>query len=156
MSRLLRILLLWLATLAVPIQGFAAATMLHCGPSHSGSSAAGTAQTSPVQTNGNQHVHAVEEPHGAHSDPATSDVQTAVHDDADAHDGVGTTVADLHQLSKSKCVSCSACCSATALPATPIPLDSPALAESFVTARPVSAAVFLTDGLERPPRSFLA
>jgi len=155
MLRLFRIALLWLAALAVPIQGSAAAAMLHCGPGHAGMDAVVT------QTHEAPEGHAHSSPHSGHAaahhhgddgSQAGPDTQAVALDGIDT----GRSVTDLHQLAKSKCASCASCCSAPALPATPIVLGSPALGEPITVARPVSAAVFLTDGPERPPRSFLA
>ena len=150
MLRILRIVLLWLVALAVPVQGLAAATMLHCGPAHAAADTvgAGPSRGSHVGADASFHVHAVDHQHDD-GDAADPDAQST---DADA---AGKTAAELHKLSKSSCASCSACCAATALPAVPILLDSPLLAGSVPAARSVSAAVFLTDGPERPPRAFL-
>ena len=40
MGQLLRTVLIWFVALAVPAQGMAAATMMHCGPTHHGAQAA--------------------------------------------------------------------------------------------------------------------
>jgi hypothetical protein len=159
MLRLLRIALLWLAALAVPVQGFAAATMLHCGPGHAGMDAAVTQMHEAPRSHadGNpRRGHAAGHHHGDEDSQAGPDTQAAVPDDTVVDSGTGKSFTRLHQLAKSKCASCASCCSAPALPATPLLLGSPALGEPVTVARPVSAAVFLTDGPERPPRSFLA
>ena len=83
-------------------------------------------------------------------------MQAAAPDDTVVDGATGKSVTHLHQLAKSKCASCASCCSAPALPAAPIVLGSSALSEPVTMAPPVSAAVFLTGGPERPPRSFLA
>lgn len=155
MLRLFRIALLWLAALAVPVQGFAAATMLHCGPGHAGMDAAAMQMHEAPQGHADgsaQAEHASGHQHGDDGSSGDLDTQAVAPDDS----GTGKSVTDLHQLAKSKCASCASCCSAPALLPTPISLGSPALGESVIVARPGSAAVYLTGGPERPPRSFLA
>jgi len=155
MLRLFRIALLWLPPLARPLQGFAPAAMLHCGPGHAGMDAVVTQTHEAPEGHAHSSPHAgytAADHHGDDGSQAGPDTQAAAVDGIDT----GKSTTDLHQLAKSKCASCASCCSAPALPATPIVLGSPALGESIAVARPVSTAVFLTNGPERPPRPFLA
>jgi hypothetical protein len=127
MLRALRLALMWFLATAIPLQGFAAATMAACGSAHHRMAASAAPHA---------HVHAA----AAHAH------------EPDEHTGVDT----LHQLSKFKCSACAACCVAVALPSPPLTFDSPALANVFASALPRAVAIFLTDGLERPPRVLLA
>jgi hypothetical protein len=155
MSRLLRILCLWLAAIALPVQGLAAATMIHCGPAHPGSTDAVARQGGHVHADGTRHVHGTASAlPGGDGDRVASKQQASV-SDTGLH-ATAKTVGELHKLSKSKCASCVSCCSATALPSALFSLDSPPLAESLVPVLSGSLAVFLTDGPERPPRFLLA
>src|SRR5437867_488016 len=115
MSRALRITLMWLLTLAVPVHGFAAASMLGCaGSQHHLAALAGA------------HSHAS----GHHGDAAFMHFQS--------HDGEGAEMAqaaqhahgdagsdtDAHKrhadgkASAASCSACAACCTSAALPAT--------------------------------------
>ena len=119
--------LMWLLLLALPLQGFAAATMLHCGAGHQRTVATAASKSA------SPHHH---EAGQAHQHAAASD--TAQPD-----------------LAKSKCSACAACCMGTALPAAALAFEpfAPALAPlSFVTAPAIG---FVTDGPDRPPRILL-
>ena len=68
----------------------------------------------------------------------------------------GSATHDLHKASQSKCSACVSCCASAVLPMALLKFDSPALAEFFAPPMPCLVAVFMTDGQERPPRTFLA
>lgn len=127
----LRPVLMWLLLLALPLQGYAAATMLVCGPGHHAGEA-------------------IESEAGSHADQAAHRYD----DEADATPGSEGHV-DPHGGKLVKCSVCSVCCSASALPpplpsfeaALPNATPSPAIAES--------GGDFLTDGPQRPPRTIL-
>ena len=127
MSSRFRNALMWLFLFALPLQGFAAATMLHCGASHQRTVATATSKSSSA------HHH---EAGQAHKHAAAS--ETAQPD-----------------LAKSKCSACAACCMGTALPVAALAFEpfAPALAPlSFVRAPAIG---FVTDGPDRPPRILL-
>jgi hypothetical protein len=138
----LRFALMWLLLLALPIQGYAAATMLHCGPNHPRSPAAApsAAAESPLHSAHAGHHHALPE-----ADLSMASVTLDIGDEtASAH--------QLNQLSEFKCSACAACCMGAALPAAALMFASfaPATAPSFfVCVEPVG---FFTDGPDRPPR----
>jgi hypothetical protein len=131
---LFRSLILWLALLAVPFQGFAAATMLPCAPA-----------TSAPQANGHGtqaagHGHAAMHKHNAPAGHAASDSGAAHGHHASA-----------------KCGSCAACCIGAAM------APAPTLAVASIAPQSVSIpfdaghlpAVHPTLP-ERPPKSSLA
>lgn len=68
MNRVLRACVLWVMAMAMPVQGMAAATMLFCGPGHSGrmqSPVAGAAATPAVAADGQVNGHHGAEPQAA-------------------------------------------------------------------------------------------
>ena len=137
----LRFALMWLLLLALPLQGFAAATMLHCGPGHHGM-AAGAAVAHQSADDSDHH-------HGE-----AGHVHAATH--ASGSDDHAPTAADISKLSKFKCSACASCCLGLALPAavTAFTTFAPADAPDFrVRIEPFG---FFTDGPDRPPRLRLA
>lgn len=161
---------MWLLLLALPVQGFAAATMLACGPNHhrmSELAAPGSIDgqgSQPVQAAPGDHPHP--HPHSqSHSHPGSSE-PGPVHADganpADHHGSISTPGADapssaaLHEVSKFKCSACAACCVGAALPAAALVFAAFAPAAA-PTASPCASHVgFFTDGPDRPPRLPLA
>ncbi len=136
MSRAMRRFILWLIVATLPIQGYAAATMVACGPSHERMAA------------GAMHSH-----DGDHRSDRSSASHHGGHDHAMADDSA-RAVSDVGDFS---CSACAVCSVGAALPAGDILLDVSAPAPD--TLRPSSTtpltAVTL-DGLERPPRSIFA
>jgi len=138
MKPLLRQLLL-LVAIALPLQGLAAVTMGICGGEHHGVAVAKAAVTSPQ----------VAEHHGHHDDGMVQhDHQLAQDDQHHQHHGSS----DKQDKQKTTC----AACYAFSLPVS-ITLTTPALprADHPVTALSRFTA-YQPDGLERPPRPFLA
>jgi len=159
MHSLWRFVLVWLMALAIPVQGVAAAGMLHCdaspaqpqqgaahahvhaGHSHAGDVHAGDAHAGDAHAGG---AHAG----GAHAgDAHASDAQGA----AAADDPADDTNAFGH-----KCSACAACCAGLAIPAQAAEFSSPIVA-SFAALPPGAAPAFFVLGrLDRPPRPTLA
>lgn len=132
----LRIVLVCLLALALPVQGFAAATMLFCaGGHHHGAVARGA-----VSEMGGTREHAAEAGHAHHH---ASGVDLHSH---------GQSVAKLD----GKCSACSACCTAVVLPTTLVAFVPVKVRSPLVAIVPSASAGFLTDGQDRPPRPFLA
>jgi hypothetical protein len=129
MSTRLHRLLTLLLILALPVQSWAAAGMVHCAAMHRAQATAA----------GAHHSH-------HHQQHATSSHAAP---DLPGHAAVS-------DLSTFKCSACAACCIAAALPATApafnvVPASTMPL--FFLT---VARVQFQTDGPERPPRPFLA
>ena len=149
MLRVLRITLMWLIALAVPIQGTAAVTMFGCGPGHHGGMGLSQSTMAP-------------EPGPDADDPSpgvmTGDADGHHHDGGSSHDHShslkphGAT----HKVAKGNCTPCASCCVVAALPATVIRFEPVPLGDFFVLSEQSSVSSFLADGLERPPRLFLA
>ena len=147
MLRNLRILLMWLVALAVPVQGYAAAAMFGCGPEHH--SAMSMVGATPA-------LHDQHELQPWHDDSA--EVADHSHaDDSAAADHVpglkapGTT----GKTTKGGCSPCASCCVVAALPTSALTFQPVPPVDFFVPFAPHSVAVFLTEGLERPPRFIL-
>jgi hypothetical protein len=156
MSRTYRALLLWLIAIAIPFQGIAAIAMSLCAPALSVVLKSGTPDRAEVEA-----MHR----RSATSDPKTSSQMSEHgHWQGQAHSAVDpdaskTAVPDLEQSghaghSMLKC--CSAACSLVAYMPPSLTkhsrVPSPAPSQAEATFYP---DVFL-DGLERPPRNFLA
>ena len=150
---LVRSALLWLLLFALPLQGFAAATMLTCGPNHhrvAEFTRSAAAESQGHATHGDPH-HDHDHAMGA----ADAGAVTAA-DGGAAGAGAGASSAHhLDKLSKFKCSACASCCIGAALPAAALLFASfaPAAAPSFFVA--VEPVGFFTDGPDRPPRILL-
>lgn len=171
MLKRLRIFLVCLLALALPVQGFAAATMLLCAGGHHHGPAALVALPASLGLG----LHG----QGLHHHPTG----TAVHEHAGAHvhadspgqdDHHGSLLSEVEQgrphasdaaahahgksLSKldGKCSACAACCTSVALPTTLVAFQPVKAASPQVAVVPTSSVGFLTDGQDRPPRFFLA
>jgi hypothetical protein len=148
MKALLRSLLLWFLLAGVPLQGFASATMLLCGPAPVSVAmpAMMVAQVPHETAMGNA---------GGHDDHAAmlaaQSGQNAFHDGAPRQ--ADMSHADPMHADHVKCASAGACCTgaplAPSLPAAPPLQDGRHATVPFVAAAP--AAVDLA-GLERPPK----
>ena len=139
----IRILLAWLVLAALPLQGFAAASMLFCG--------AGPAHRAQ------QHLHGEFAPAHHHDDGDDHDQghghSAAGPDHAQAHQG-GPGADDGAQLPDSShtCGACAACCHSAAMASTPLlpvlaQLPQVAAAEPFVLIHPQPSK-----GPDKPPR----
>jgi hypothetical protein len=149
MSRALRITLMWLLTLAVPVHGFAAASMLGCAGSHHRVAALAGAHSHASGPHGDGVVMHSHSHDGAEMAQAGHHPHDSAGSDADAHKGQAD--------GKASCSACAACCASAALPATPVVFAPTMLApDSFVLPAPQRVASFVSGGLERPPRSVLA
>ena len=133
---------MWLLLLALPLQGFAAATMLNCGPNHH------QMWQASIGTQAAAHEHSG---HGEHHHPMVSADSDQTSASSEPDDGK-SSVQQLSELSKFKCSACAACCMGVALPASALTFQSPppaAAPDFFVLASHVG---FLTDVPDRPPR----
>jgi len=133
MSRALRIVFTWLLAAALPLQGWAAASMTLCevlgeaAPVHGHVHERNAAPTSTM--NGMPDHHAVEGHEGHHQD------------------------AGQHSKAAAKCSVCAACCASMAIAVADFTLPLVALSESFASPVGTGASPFVTEGLERPPRT---
>ena len=136
MSRVLRTVIACLLLVALPLQGYAAGTMLFCG-----GAAAGTTVLD------HHHDDATAHAHDHHVAPG-HDADSAAADDADR--------SNLHDLTHGTCSVCASCCSAAALPTAPLAASTDVPHSSsfpaFEHANPGHGPALL----ERPPRPHLA
>ena len=149
MFRVLRITLMWLIALAVPIQGSAAASMFGCGPGHHGGMG-----SSQVAVNQKPASDVDRVSRGAMDEDADS----LHHEDGIPHNHAHSLKSHgaTHKAAKGSCTPCASCCVAAALPATMIQFEPASVADVFVLSAQGNVSSFLADGLERPPRHFLA
>jgi hypothetical protein len=144
MRRVIRLVFAFLLVAAIPLQGIAAVTMTLCGSGQSADHA-----DSPAPSHGAMaaHQHADHGMHHQHASAALADDdQTALRSPQVGPD----------KQSQSKCSVCASCCSAAAVPSPAVVFNSVVMAEFFAPAASTGAPAFLTAGLERPPRPFLA
>lgn len=138
MNRIVKIVLLWLLALALPVQGWAAATQISCAPTmHHPAQASG--YTSHEMPHAQNH-HAMHD--GMHEAAAT-----------DMHGDSSPVSA---KLGDAKCSACAACY--VGLTALPSSSDWPlsAIASTPVVVTPASSFVgHVPDGIKRPPRAVL-
>ena len=140
---------MWLIALAVPVQGSAAVTMFGCGPGHHGDM-----RSSQVAMAGEHTQDA-----GHHSHEAVAEqIESHDQDGGVSHDRSHSlkTHGSAQKVAKGNCTPCASCCVVAALPATVILFEPVPLVDSFVLLVRSGAISFLADGLERPPRPFLA
>ena len=150
MKRFVRCFVMWLLVFALPVQGFAASTMLLCGAGHHGASQA---------TDGG-HDHASHMHMGVQDAPVAS-APHADHDHATqvtpADKGLSfSPVAAKHAKVVGKCSACAACCTVAFLPTNVIAFTAPASSRVLPVVELTTHAGFIADGLERPPRLPLA
>ena len=140
MQRLARLALMVLLAIALPVQGFAAATMVSC--------AAG--QHDHAVGLGLSHSHSVAESGDLHSHAGEADSHAGAID----HSPAGKT--DIVKSGMHKCSACASCCTSAVVPTQAIVFSSVKLTDHFapLTVRGVPTPVI--EGLERPPRAFLA
>lgn len=136
MSKLIQLLAVWILVFALPMQGYAAATMMNCEQSHSHETASSTKGHNPaIHDEGinhefatHQHVADATDNHAKHHSP----------------------------LTKHTCTACSVCCTSTAI--VTASLSVPSLFDNNkvkLTYTSPQFTSFVSAGLERPPRFIL-
>ena len=149
MKRFVRCFVMWLLVLALPVQGFAAATMLLCGAGHHGT----------VQATEGGHDHAGHMHMGAQDVSAVS--ESVAHEHAAGaspphEDSAFSPFTAKHAKVMGKCSACAACCTVAFLPTNAIAFASPAPGRVLPVVEPTTHVGFFTDGPDRPPRLPLA
>ena len=144
-------MVMWFLALAVPVQGFAAASMVGCGTGHGATGIQSHAQGM------HGHQAAASHAHDGHAD-VMAHAGHHHHADAASHGDAHNSHADTAKHSKSSkasCSACASCCMSAALPATPVSFEATQAPDSFGLSAPLAVVSFISDGLERPPRSVL-
>ncbi len=138
MSRLTRILASILVAL-VPLQGYAAAAMISCGPIHAEQAAMGATS------------------HHSHAANAAGDSHRHHESAGMADEGSGHGSPTLADLLKFKCSACAACCTGATAPSPSMP------SVAAVKSHAVTSLFFdwsdhsiVLPGLDRPPTALLA
>ena len=137
---MLRKVLIWIVAALLPLQGYAAAAMISCGPMHARMLAGASSEHGHAQA---VHDHATHG-HADHGDAA------AMSDSQEGEPG-------LADVTDFKCSACASCCTAPAAPSSAPMLVRAAPAHSVaIPFFPTSEDTIVPDGLERPPRQYLA
>ena len=144
MWRVLRLAVVCLLAFALPLQGVTAATMMVCGMAQQGSHSMET-----------EHAHHAAAP-AAESHPHIAAAES--HDRAaHTHTSGGSSDEKSSATQEAqKCSVCASCCVGAAAPAEPLSFASVKLADQFAPLVPRSVTAYVSEGLERPPRLFLA
>jgi hypothetical protein len=141
----LKLLTLWLLAIALPVQGWAAATMAQCEMSHRHPhSARGHDATAPV------HRVAAALPNAA---VKLSAVAAPLH-----HHGPSATLPQGKSAGQGDhgCSACGACCSPAVMPTTARIVADPAPVAGWDSLAVQGCVDFVTSGPDRPPRRILA
>ena len=150
MRKLLTPFVLWFLLIAIPFQGYAAATMMCCGSAHS-KGEEHAAQASAMQ--GSMHSHLSGMDHDHDEDAVAAGSNSATESDSSAHHHAG----DFSKRVAFKCSACASCCVGAALVQTSdysfgvVPLNSTRIAffsRYFYR--------FVPETLERPPYHLIA
>ena len=145
MNKFIKILAVWILVFALPVQGFAAATMMNCEQSHS----------HEAKSVAEGHSHAM---HSGHDEGVSH--EAAVHEDvadaADAADNHATHHSSSTKHACSHCGTCTVCCTSTAIVGSslrvPAQFDDRKVNLAYTAAQFTS---FISAGIERPPRFIL-
>ena len=141
MHRWARFIVVLVLAAALPLQGIAAATLQLCAPPPEAAV--------PVVTAHHVTVAAHSSPHATHHQHhgASETVRLPSSDPEHPHAA---------PVAESKCSVCAACCAGAALPASSIEFGDAAPEDALLPSFQSPTPAFLTAGLERPPRPFLA
>lgn len=141
----LRLLLAWLVMAALPLQGFAAATMLFCGMEQAATGSRGVAHDHAKHSHSGTAVSASAHDHAAHA-PASTD-----HAQADSGSGGGATAGQDKQ--GHACPVCASCCHVVAVGGF-AQVPQTAQAVSAKPSSPIVRVVTRTSSLpDKPPRA---
>lgn len=144
MNKVIKIFAVWILLFALPVQGFAAATMMNCEKPHSHEAKNITENYNHAMHNGHNEAinHEVTHEHAA-------DIEDAV-DNNSTHQSTTTKHACSH------CATCTLCCSTSAIVTTSLNVlaqfDNNKATLAYSTPQFTS---FVSAGIERPPRSIL-
>ena len=153
----LRIALIWLVMLAIPAQGIAAATNLHCGsPAQLGSGTASNSKSHNAVAEVAPHEHSSAHSHATHQHNLAQAAGHDHHDHASLQSHPVSADGKHEHSAQSKCSACASCCSGAAITSSAIKLDGMTPVSMLVPFEYSSRLSFITDGPQRPPRSRLA
>jgi hypothetical protein len=150
----IRTVMMWLLIAALPVQSWAVATMVNCSPSHH-RMAASASNGVDHQAHGHDGALMPGHDHASHHHVAVSDSHADEVAPSDAAEP-GNDAKPPLSLAKFKCSACATCCLGMALPSSMVTFDASVSSDTVEPGMPHGHVVFLTAGLERPPRSILA
>lgn len=143
--------MMWLLIAVLPVQSWAVATMINCGPTHHRMAGQSAVQADQGHT------------HMAHIQDTRSlsghDHASHHHDmvvDANADQDQSDTDPQPLSLGKFKCSACATFCVGMALPSPALTFDASVSSDTVQPGVPQGHTVFLTAGPERPPRTIFA
>ena len=149
MTRSMRRFIMWFLILALPVQGFAASTMLLCGAGHHGATRA------VVGGHG----------HASHAHRVAHDISNLSQSHADDHaaqagsayDGAASNPQAAKDVKavEGKCTACAACCTVAFLPVSVIAFKAPAPSRVYPVVELTAHVVHVGSRLDRPPRFLL-
>lgn len=154
MPRMFKTVVLCLLMLAIPAQGFAASTMLYCGPAHQGMKTVQEIE----QHSAHSHANILAADHHGHVLAAVA-VDSV---DLVASNGAGNfTIGNSNpgnsgEPEKLSCSACASCCMGAAVTASDRKLEPAGQTIERLASAPFLDIGFVTDGPRRPPRSFPA
>jgi hypothetical protein len=145
----IRTVTMWLLMAALPVQSWAAAAMVNCGPTHHRMGAQAAVEVAPGHSDT---THGQEAPShsGHHHAYPHHEMAADGHADQDPSDSQSLS------MGKFKCSACGTCCLGTVLPSPVLTFDASVCSATVESGMPQGHVVFLTAGLERPPRNILA
>ena len=138
---------MWLLLVALPLQAYAAVTMLSCGPNHHRLMVAATAMGEPAEPyESHGHIAAGQHHHETGMVGGPLDVASA--------DGSGAASSLSHRdkLMKFKCNACAVCCTGAAMPTAVFTFEPFPPAMAPASSVPITHVGFVTHGPDRPPR----
>lgn len=153
MKRFIRYFVMWLLVLALPVQGFAASTMLLCDAGHQGS-ASRIEAVHDHGSHGHNGKHEGAQPVRATSEP-NADVDALAADSSHV-DSTASPKSAKHAKVVGKCGSCASCCTAAFLPTTIAEFKASTPSRAIAVVELTTRVGFFTDGPDRPPRLRLA
>lgn len=142
MWRVVRLTLMWLLAVALPLQGLSAATMLACGVGQHEHTSSEVASHS----HGGKGVAVY-----AHSHVADASQHEQADVDRSDPGKTGLDKGGVH-----KCSACASCCVSAVIPTQTLSFHPVKLTAFFAPLVARTLATFVPEGLERPPRLFLA
>lgn len=148
MCKLTRIVLAWLLMLAIPVQGFAATAMLFCAPSHHSTVGQATSQSFVVDHHSGLPAQA-EHQHGDHAE-STSASQSG--DLSVGH----LDFAKIGKAGDGKCSACATCCTGSIIVSTQSFNHAAMTGSELISFIQESFVNYTPEGLDPPPKSFLA
>ncbi|MBY0365787.1 MAG: hypothetical protein K2X12_06055 [Burkholderiaceae bacterium] len=154
---------MWLLALALPMQGWASASMLCCGPDHHHVSigAASVVQSTAAPSGslpdslspaGGEGHEARGHHHAGHDHPADDHAANGG-SSSQPNDEHGGGHHDLSKPGKTKCSVCASCCTIAALPSRTLIIDEAVPIQGVMAWTSQAPIAFLTSGPERPPRT---